>query len=105
MNMPDIASQNKVLLSVQHLTVALPAGMDREYAVEDISFDLIAGEILCIIGESGSGKSVTAHAAMGLLAHALTVRQGKIILNTQDILTLTPAAMRSLQGKTIAMIF
>lgn len=104
MNMPDIASQNKVLLSVQHLTVALPAGMDREYAVEDISFDLIAGEILCIIGESGSGKSVTAHAAMGLLAHALTVRQGKIILNTQDILTLTPAAMRSLQGKTIAMI-
>ncbi len=105
MERPEIAVENNVLLSVRHLTVALPEGMDRNYAVEDISFDLMAGEILCIIGESGSGKSVTAHAAMGLLPPVLSVKQGEIILKNQNILTSDPAAMRRVQGKTIAMIF
>lgn len=49
-----------VVLSVRNLTVDLPPGMERTHAVKDISFDLHAGEILCIIGESGSGKSITA---------------------------------------------
>lgn len=93
------------LLSVRHLTVSLPKGMDRACAVEDISFDLMAGEMLCIIGESGSGKSVTAHAAMGLLPPALTIAQGEIRLNDVDMLTASPARLRSLQGKSIAIIF
>ncbi|TFE97239.1 hypothetical protein B5M44_15635 [Shinella sumterensis] len=49
-----------VVLSVRNLTMDLPPGMERTHAVKDISFDLHAGEILCIIGESGSGKSITA---------------------------------------------
>jgi len=93
------------LLSVRHLTVSLPNGMDRACAVEDISFDLMAGEMLCIIGESGSGKSVTAHAAMGLLPPALTITQGEMRLNDVDMLTVSPAQLRSLQGKSIAIIF
>ena len=105
MERPEIAAENNILLSVRHLTVALPEGMDRNYAVEDISFDLMAGEILCIIGESGSGKSVTAHAAMGLLPPVLSIKQGEIILKNQNILTSDPAVMRRVQGKTIAMIF
>ncbi|MCU5774519.1 ABC transporter ATP-binding protein [Erwiniaceae bacterium BAC15a-03b] len=100
-----LTSHQPPLLSVRHLTVSLPKGMDRACAVEDISFDLIAGEILCIIGESGSGKSVTAHAAMGLLPAALTVTHGEIVLTGEDILTASPAMLRSLQGKTIAMVF
>ena len=59
-----MAQPQSALLSVRHLTVSLPKGMDRACAVEDISFDLMPGEMLCIIGESGSGKSVTAHAAI-----------------------------------------
>lgn len=105
MERPEITAKNNVLLSVRHLSVALPEGMDRNYAVEDISFDLMAGEILCIIGESGSGKSVTAHAAMGLLPPVLNITQGEIILKNQNILASDPAVMRRVQGKTIAMIF
>lgn len=93
------------LLSVRHLTVSLPKGMDRACAVEDISFDLMAGEMLCIIGESGSGKSVTAHAAMGLLPPALTITQGEMRLKDVDMLTASPTLLRSLQGKSIAIIF
>ena len=100
-----MAQPQSVLLSVRHLTVSLPKGMDRACAVEDISFDLMPGEMLCIIGESGSGKSVTAHAAMGLLPPALAVTQGEMRLNDVDLLTASPALLRSLQGKSIAIIF
>ena len=40
------------LLSVQNLSIALPIGGDRPYAVEDVSYDIFPGEILCIVGES-----------------------------------------------------
>ena len=93
------------LFSVRQLSVALPAGMDRRYAVENLSFDLWPGEILCIIGESGSGKSVTAHAAMGLLPKALRVTSGEIRLRGTDLLQQTPEQLRALQGKTLAIIF
>ena len=45
------------LLSIQNLSIALPSGGDRPFAVQDVSYDIHAGEILCIVGESGSGKS------------------------------------------------
>ncbi len=99
------AEEHSPLLRVRQLSVALPAGMDRQFAVENLSFDLAAGEILCIIGESGSGKSVTAHAAMGLLPRALRITSGEILLRDKDLLTLTPDALRQLQGRTLAIIF
>ncbi len=55
------------LLSVQNLSIPLEKGSDRKFAVEDVSFELHAGEILCIVGESGSGKSMSANAILGLL--------------------------------------
>lgn len=66
-----------VVLSVRNLTVDLPPGMERTHAVKNISFDLHAGEILCIIGESGSGKSVTASTIMGLLSPVIKVSSGE----------------------------
>ena len=44
------------VLSINQLSVALPAGADRAYAVQNISLTLDAGETLCVVGESGSGK-------------------------------------------------
>ncbi|MFV0472948.1 MAG: ATP-binding cassette domain-containing protein, partial [Pikeienuella sp.] len=66
------------VLSVRGLTIALPPGLDRKHAVRDISVELQHGEILCIIGESGSGKSVTASTVMGLLSPAMRVASGSI---------------------------
>ena len=67
---PDVA------LSVHGLTVILPKDMERTYAVENVSFDLPRGQILCVIGESGSGKSVTANTIMGLLPKVISVAAG-----------------------------
>ncbi|MDQ3596365.1 MAG: ATP-binding cassette domain-containing protein, partial [Pseudomonadota bacterium] len=57
-------SQQQVL-KVENLSIELPAGADRSHAVKGISLDVRKGEILCVIGESGSGKSVLSAAIMG----------------------------------------
>ena len=64
-------------LSIEHLSIGLPQGADRAFAVEDISFAIEKGEILCVVGESGSGKSMTANALMGLLPPGVTVKSGR----------------------------
>jgi peptide/nickel transport system ATP-binding protein len=56
-----------VLLEVGRLSVVLPSGAERTHAVEEVSFDVAAGEIVCLVGESGSGKTVIAQSAMGVL--------------------------------------
>jgi peptide/nickel transport system ATP-binding protein len=93
------------LLSVDGLSVALPQGGDRGYAVQDLSFALEPGEILCIVGESGSGKSVAAGAIMGLLPPALKVAGGTIVFEGNDLLRASPAALRRLRGARLGMIF
>ncbi len=96
---PDVA------LSVRGLTVRLPKGMERAHAVEDVSFDLMKGEILCIIGESGSGKSVTANAVMGLLPQVVRVECGSVMLADRDVLKASPAQMQAMRARDVAMIF
>ncbi len=98
---PDVDA----ILSVRDLTVSLPKNMERRNAVEAISFDLKAGEILCIIGESGSGKSVTANAIMGLLPGAVKVASGSILFQGSDLLANDEASLRALRGRKISMIF
>ncbi len=93
------------LLSVENLSVALPTGGDRKYAVHDISFTLSPNEILCIVGESGSGKSVSANAIMGLLPEALRPKSGRIMFNGTDLLQQREEALLRLRGKDVAMIF
>ena len=94
-----------VVLSVRNLTVSLPKNMERAYAVHDISFDLLSGEILCIIGESGSGKSVTANAIMGLLSPFIRVTAGSILFNGTDIVKAPEATLRNLRGRAVSIIF
>ncbi|MFB9949215.1 ABC transporter ATP-binding protein [Rhizobium puerariae] len=79
--------------------------MERRHAVSNISFDLNPGEILCIIGESGSGKSVTANAIMGLLPPAIRVSAGSITFNGTDMLAADPQTLRDLRGRAVSMVF
>jgi peptide/nickel transport system ATP-binding protein len=93
------------LLSLRNLTIALPQGADRPYAVEDVSYDVKRGEILCVVGESGSGKSMAANAVMGLLPKGVRPVGGEALFDGQDLLTLTEKQHRELRGLRISMIF
>ncbi|WP_028035082.1 ABC transporter ATP-binding protein [Chelativorans sp. J32] len=93
------------LLSVRDVTINLPVGMERNYAVKNINFDLKAGEILCIIGESGSGKSVTAQAVMGILSPVMRIAGGAIHFKGMNLLEADKQTLRDLRGRAISMIF
>lgn len=93
------------LLDVRHLFVPLPLGADRQYAVEDLSFSLQKGEILCVVGETGSGKSLTAMATMGLLPPNLPRPRGEVLFEGTDLLQLPASTRRKMAGKRLAMIF
>ena len=94
------------VLSVRNLSVdaRTPEGLKR--ILDGVSFDLAAGETLCLAGESGSGKSVTSLAIMGLLPRAsLKVASGEIRLEDRNILGIPHKALRRIRGGEVAMIF
>ena len=94
------------VLHIQALSVRLPRGADREYAVHELNLDVKPGEIVCVVGESGSGKSVTAHTVMGLLPRRqLTPAAGTITLLGEELLSAAPDRLRALRGDKMAMIF
>ncbi|KMO15907.1 ABC transporter ATP-binding protein [Methylobacterium platani] len=99
------ADTRRIAASVRSLSLALPQGGDRANAVDGVSFDLVAGEILCLVGESGSGKSMCAHALMGLLPKAVRPVGGTIRLGDTDLLAQDEAGWRDTRGRRIAMIF
>lgn len=93
------------LLSVQGLTVSVRDRGVMRPLVTDIGFDLRAGETLAIAGESGSGKSITSLALMGLLPNNVAVSGGRMLLEGTDLARLSETQMRPLRGSRVAMIF
>ena len=93
------------VLSVDNLTVALPEGGDREFAVSGISFQAEAGETICLVGESGSGKSVIAQAIMGMLPRELPVASGAVRLQGDILPPQRSPAFNSIRSRRMAMIF
>lgn len=74
-------------------------------AVDDISFQLEEGETMAVIGESGSGKSVTALSIMGLVDYPGRITGGQILFQNQDLLKKKEKEMRHIRGNEIAMIY
>ncbi|WP_244287895.1 ABC transporter ATP-binding protein [Labrenzia sp. 011] len=99
-------SSDGVILSVRGLCtdVATPTG--ARTVVRDLSFDLRRGETLCIAGESGSGKSVTALSIMGLLPERIArVSAGQVLFQGRDLTKIREDELRRIRGGDIAMIF
>ena len=94
------------LLSVRDLHVEIDTEDGVLTAVNRMGFDLYAGEVLAIVGESGCGKTMTALSILGLLPRkAARVVRGEVRLGGEDLLAALPQRMRQVRGAEIAMIF
>lgn len=101
----SLRAQKLPVLEVEDLAVSLPPGGDRPNAVEHVSFTVNEGEVTCLIGESGSGKSVIASTVMGLLPKGLAPAEGSVKLLGMDLFRRTPDEIRRLRGAKMAMVF
>ena len=96
---------SELLLEVRDLAVEFPTQDGIVHAVSGLTFSLRRGETLGIVGESGSGKSVTNLAILGLLNSKRSKVTGEILLHGKDLLKASPAELRDVRGKDVAMIF
>ena len=97
--------RGKPVVFIDKISIALPDGADRAFAVDHVSFKLFPGEMLCVVGESGSGKSMSANALMGLLPDTVRVAQGRILLNGEDLVRMPADALYAIRGCRVAMVF
>ncbi|MFT4959302.1 MAG: oligopeptide/dipeptide ABC transporter ATP-binding protein [Paracoccaceae bacterium] len=94
------------LLKVQNLRIELTTRDGIAPVIDDLSFEIAAGESISFVGESGCGKSMTALAIMGLLPEKIgRVASGSITFNGEDLTTATETRLREIRGNEISMIF
>jgi len=93
------------LLEVKHLVMWLDTAEAVVHAVDGLTFQIRRGETFALLGESGSGKSMTALSVMRLLPDAGRIVSGQVLLEGIDLVALPEIAMRNVRGERIAMIF
>lgn len=96
----------KNVLEVKNLSVSFGDDESRYEVVSDLSLNVSRGKVVCVVGESGCGKTVTALSIMGLLpAPAGRVESGEIIFDGNNLLKLSEKELRNYRGNRISMIF
>ena len=95
----------KKVLEVKDLVTTFRIGKKEYEVLRGVSFDIEENETLCMVGESGCGKSVTTLSIMDLLPNNGLVVSGSIKLNGQELTTLSPKERNALRGKQMGMIF
>ncbi len=104
--MPELTPpEARSAIVVSNLNIEIAGDHGSFPVVSEMSFSVAPGETLCIVGESGCGKSMTALALMRLLPEAARVVSGNIVVEGQDLLRLDENAVADLRGEQIAMIF
>jgi peptide/nickel transport system ATP-binding protein len=93
------------ILSVRNLTVGFDTPDGLVHAVNDVSFDVHAGETVCIVGESGSGKSVTASSILRLNNSITATTSGNVFVDGVDVLNCSDEDVRKIRGSEVAMVF
>ena len=94
-----------LLLEVQNLSIETKAGQGGKPIVDNVSFVLPGGNIVALVGGSGSGKTTTGLSIMRLLSPALRIASGRIYFNGKNILALPEQEIRHYRGKQMAMVF
>ena len=95
------------VVKVHHLTLSFPTrkNPNPKPVLDDVDFGIRDGEILGLIGNSGSGKTMTSLAIAGLLPEGAHITEGSIKFQGEDLLTMNPKARRKMLGSDIGMIF
>jgi len=93
-----------MIYQVENLTVRL-GDQDGKPLVNNVSFSIGPGEIVALVGSSGSGKTTTALAGLGLLADGLAVAAGRVLFEGEDLLKISQAKLRRVRGRKIAVVF
>jgi peptide/nickel transport system ATP-binding protein len=96
----------EALLSVRNLSISIDRPGRPLGIVKDVSFEIRAGEIVGLVGESGCGKTMTALTLMGLQSRNRSILvEGEVLLDGKDVLRMSRRALRQVTGDRIAMIF
>ena len=100
-------TSSEPILSVRHLSTGFDAGADDapSRAVDDVSFDIGRGRVLAMVGQCGSGKSLTALSILRLLPRPARVLGGQVMFEGRDLLALPEGEMQPLRGRSLAMVF
>jgi peptide/nickel transport system ATP-binding protein len=93
------------LLELDGLTVDIATPRGVLHAVRDVSFRIERGETLCLVGESGCGKSMTAFALMGLLPQTASRTARRFRFEDEDLVRAPPGRLGALRGNRMAMVF
>ena len=103
---PAPAAPSQAILDVRNLETSFQRGRATIPAVEDVSFSLGKGECMGLIGESGSGKSVTALSLLGLVASPPgIITGGAVEIEGKDVFSLSETGIRALRGSKVAYVF
>ncbi|MGY9013817.1 MAG: ATP-binding cassette domain-containing protein, partial [Rhodospirillales bacterium] len=93
------------ILEVENLTIEIPVPSGMLHPVQDVSIHVERGETLCIVGESGCGKSLTSLAIMDLLPSKAVRTSTKLELDGQNIMSISEREMSDIRGERMGMIF
>ncbi len=93
------------LLEVQDLTTVFVGDYGSSVSVDHVSFHVDRGEVVCLVGESGCGKSVTSLSIMGLLGRGGAVMDGSVLFENKNLLAMSEKELDEIRGDELTMIF